>query len=233
MKSPARPRMDSCPRAPRPRRLRLLRNLIRVERPQLQPAAIDVAHAIDGEEDVIPQRIRRMPRVGLEPRHEIVQPLARRDRERGAAERARAVRDVDVQLIRAVRHALQIELESAGDSRRSRATPSIVPRSFTTSASAGALLRLASATSRARSACDRAESPACKFVPAGPRRAASNRRRRDRVRMHQRAGEVRRVGPLAGRRAASMPFAYSRRSSPVCPSRDASAICRRSRRSAP
>ncbi len=85
--------------------------VIRVERPQLQPAAIDVPHAIDREEDVGPHRIRRMPRVGLEPRHEIVQPLARRDRERGAAERARAVRDVDVQLIRAVRHALQIELE--------------------------------------------------------------------------------------------------------------------------
>ena len=95
-------------------RFRVREILIRIERPQFEASAVDVAHAVDREEDVGPQRLRRVLRVGLEPRHEIVQPLAHRDRQRRASERPRAVRHVDVQLIAAVRHALQIELEHRG-----------------------------------------------------------------------------------------------------------------------
>ena len=92
-------------------RFRFREIVIGIEGPQLQPPAVDVPHAIDGKEDLGPQRFRRCRASASSRDDEIVQPFAHRDRERRAAERARAVRHVDVQLVRAVGNALQIQLE--------------------------------------------------------------------------------------------------------------------------
>jgi hypothetical protein len=85
--------------------------LLRIEGPQLEPSAVDVAQPVDGEEQLRAQRLGRALRLRLEPARDLVQAFAQHHVQVRGAEGRRTIGDVNRQLIAAVGDVPHVELE--------------------------------------------------------------------------------------------------------------------------